>query len=157
MKTGAHRRAGGFTLIEMMVVVAIVGILSALAVSSYHSAMIRAKVSEGLNLAQPFRTAIVEHFSVHGEFPADSAEAGVIAEEDFESTYIDWIRVKFTAGETRIQISFNAEIPELSGKRILLVPDATTGTAVTWICKRPVQQYEIEYRYLPPACRNPYN
>src|ERR1700716_3656331 len=60
----------GFTLIELMIVVAIIGILAAIAIPAYQDYTIRAQVTEGLNLAAPVKTAIAEHYANNGTWPS---------------------------------------------------------------------------------------
>ena len=64
----------GFTLIELMIVVAIIGILASLAIPAYQSYTIRAQISEGLNLAGPLKNGIATFYNENGTFPADNDE-----------------------------------------------------------------------------------
>ena len=67
----------GFTLIEMMIVVAIIGILASMAMAAYQTYSIRAQVAEGLNLTGPLKTAITDYHLSNGAYPADNADAAV--------------------------------------------------------------------------------
>ena len=67
----------GFTLIELMIVVAIIGILAAIAIPAYQDYTIRAQVTEGLNLAGDLKAAVAEHFAQFGAWPADNAALGI--------------------------------------------------------------------------------
>ena len=70
------KKQQGFTLIELMIVVAIIGILAAIAIPAYQDYTIRAQVSEGLNLSGAAKAAVTEYFQDQGAFPADNATAG---------------------------------------------------------------------------------
>jgi len=79
----------GFTLIELMIVVAIIGILAAVAIPQYQNYVARAQVAEGLALASGAKTAIAEYRSTTGEWPADNAAAGLAADpEDISGKYV---------------------------------------------------------------------
>ncbi len=72
----------GFTLIELMIVVAIIGILAAIAIPAYQDYTIRAQVSEGLTLAAGAKTAVSEYFLERGAWPTDNATAGLADKHD---------------------------------------------------------------------------
>ena len=74
-----NRMKNGFTLIELMIVVAIMGILASLAISSYQTYTIRAQVSEALNMAAGAKTPVIDAFNNSGRPPADRSEAGMTA------------------------------------------------------------------------------
>ena len=67
----------GFTLIELMIVVAIIGILAAIAIPAYQDYLIRSQVTEGLTMAAAAKASVAEYFANLGSFPADNAKAGM--------------------------------------------------------------------------------
>ena len=71
------RNQAGFTLIELMIVIAILGILAAIAIPAYQDYSVRAKVSEAINVASPAKLAVAEFLSSEGTWPANRTEAGV--------------------------------------------------------------------------------
>ena len=79
MRKLLRKRSGGFTLIELMIVVAIIGILAAIAIPAYQDYTVRAQVSEGLNLGGGAKTAVTEFFQDRGAWPANNDQAGIDA------------------------------------------------------------------------------
>jgi len=73
------RKDSGFTLIELMIVVAIIGILASLAISAYQTYTIRAQIAEGLNMAAGAKAPVVDAFNMNGRPPADRLETGMSA------------------------------------------------------------------------------
>ena len=81
----------GFTLIELMIVVAIIGILAAIAIPAYQDYTIRAQVSEGLNLAGGAKVAVTEYFQDQGVFPTTNLLAGIEAANTIKGKYVDTV------------------------------------------------------------------
>ncbi len=78
----------GFTLIELMIVVAIIGILASMAIGSYQSYTVRAQVSEGLNLSGTLKNGVAAFINENGAFPTDNADAALEAAADYAGTYV---------------------------------------------------------------------
>ena len=87
----------GFTLIELMIVVAIIGILAAIAIPQYQNYVARAQVSEALSLASGGKVALAEYFNTNGTFPANNSDAGMAAAADISGKYVDTVTVSATA------------------------------------------------------------
>ncbi len=146
----------GMTLTELMVVVAIVGILASVAENSYSSFVSRARVTEGLLIAERLKTAVNETYTLDSVIPESNSEAGLPDEASFSSRYVEWARLKRVDGEIRIQVSFSAADPQLAGKRLILVPEETGFGMLKWTCKQAGFGYTLPYDLTPASCRNPY-
>jgi len=127
-----HKVQQGFTLIELMIVVAIIGILAAIAIPAYQDYTIRAQVSEGMTLAAAAKTAVAESFSNDGEAPGDRTDAGMTATDtDTNGKYVESIGV--TNGV--VTITYGAEVNLIiDGATLSLVPYETPDLSVTWQC-----------------------
>ncbi|HFB0438963.1 TPA: pilin, partial [Neisseria gonorrhoeae] len=84
----------GFTLIELMIVIAIVGILAAVALPAYQDYTARAQVSEAILLAEGQKSAVTEYYLNHGEWPENNASAGVASASDIKGKYVEKVEVK---------------------------------------------------------------
>jgi len=135
----------GFTLIELMVVVAIVGILSAMAIPAYQGYSIRAQVSEGLVLSGPVKTAVTSFYEQWGTFPADNAEAALESPTDYSGQYVESISVDGAAVSIRYGNKANFEI---SGWSVILT-GTSNGSSMIWSCS---SDGIIPDNYLPSSC-----
>jgi len=135
----------GFTLIELMIVVAIIGILAAIAIPAYQTYTIRAQVAEGLTLTANAKTLISEYYSSKGSLPANNTEAGLPAPAEIQGSYVSQVTV--TNG--LITSEFGGGNAKIAGKTLLLSVITANQNAIAWTCK----QGTIDVKYLPSACR----
>ena len=142
------KKQQGFTLIELMIVVAIIGILAAIAIPAYQDYTIRAQVSEGLNLSGGAKAAVTEFFQDRGVMPANNLEAGLADAADIEGKYV--LTVTVDAGVISVAYGNDAHAI-ITGQTIELDPDTTAPGSVQWDCASPAAA--IENRHLPAACR----
>ena len=124
----------GFTLMEMIVVLAIISILALAAMPSSTGKINRAYISENLQLVEPFTEAIAKNYAITGSFPADNTEAGFPKPELITGNYLESVEVENGA----LHLTLGQKIGgDLKGKilslRPVYVPDAVS-TPISWIC-----------------------
>lgn len=128
-----HKVQQGFTLIELMIVVAIIGILAAIAIPAYQDYTIRAQVSEGMTLAAAAKAAVVESYQNNGAAPADRKGAGMSANiGDTSGKYVTSVAIaNGTITVTYNQADTHANI---KGSTLTLTPYETPDFSVAWRC-----------------------
>ena len=141
------KKQQGFTLIELMIVVAIIGILAAIAIPAYQDYTIRAQVSEGLSLASGAKTAIAETFQDSGAWPATNTASGLETAANIDGNYVSGVQV--AAGGV-VTVTYNGPNVNatIAGKTLTLTP-TNNGGAVSWTCAAGT----LENKHLPAACR----
>ncbi|EMS5516658.1 pilin, partial [Neisseria gonorrhoeae] len=125
----------GFTLIELMIVIAIVGILAAVALPAYQDYTARAQVSEAILLAEGQKSAVTEYYLNNGEWPANNGDAGVASASKIIGKYVKQVEVK-NGVVTATMASSNVN-KEIQGKKLSLWAKRQDGS-VKWFCGRPV-------------------
>ncbi|WP_312527933.1 pilin [Comamonas sp.] len=136
----------GFTLIELMIVVAIIGILAAVALPAYQDYTKRARVSEALSLMSGAKASVTEYYSTNNAWPANNAAAGLATAASINGGSVSSVTVdtsKITAA-----VRTNVE----SGKKVVLKGTATVG-GVTWSCKAAGSGTDVNAKFLPSECR----
>jgi len=143
----------GFTLIELMIVIAIVAILVALAVPAYKDYTIRAKVAECVNGAAVAKLQISEYRETVGAYPPSEDEAGT-ASPSGRSHFCDGFTYTVSVGEFAILVNETAiESSGLSQIQPQMYPVANGGGGVDWYCQRGGTD-ATSYKYLPSTCRS---
>ena len=142
----------GFTLIELMIVIAIVAILVALAVPAYTDYTIRTKVGECINGAAVPKLQISEYYETVGAYPGTSSEAGIDSPAG-DSQYCDGF-VSYSGGSFQIDVDENAVGGNISVAQVQpqLNPTANAQGGVDWRCSRGATD-AASYKYLPSTCR----
>ncbi|HEZ6093986.1 TPA: pilin [Neisseria meningitidis] len=155
----------GFTLIELMIVIAIVGILAAVALPAYQDYTARAQVSEAILLAEGQKSAVTEYYLNHGEWPANNSSAGVATSANIKGKYVQSVTV--ANGVITAQMASSGVNKEIQGKKLSLWAKRQDGS-VKWFCGQPVTRAanakddvaaatgtdKIDTKHLPSTCRD---
>ncbi|ENS8520308.1 prepilin-type N-terminal cleavage/methylation domain-containing protein [Neisseria gonorrhoeae] len=157
----------GFTLIELMIVIAIVGILAAVALPAYQDYTARAQVSEAILLAEGQKSAVTEYYLNHGEWPANNGDAGVASSDKIKGKYVQSVTV--AKGVVTAQMASTGVNNEIKDKKLSLWAKRQDGS-VKWFCGQPVKRdannndtvaadkdKEIDTKHLPSTCRDPFS
>ncbi|HEZ1361163.1 TPA: pilin [Neisseria meningitidis] len=159
----------GFTLIELMIVIAIVGILAAVALPAYQDYTARAQVSEAILLAEGQKSAVTEYYLNHGIWPANNTSAGVASSTDIKGKYVQSVTV--ANGVVTAQMASSGVNKEIQGRKLSLWAKRQNGS-VKWFCGQPVTRAnnanganndevtaatgneKINTKHLPSTCRD---
>ncbi|MDP2177653.1 pilin [Methylicorpusculum sp.] len=146
MKIQMQKVQQGFTLIELMIVVAIIGILAAVAIPAYQDYIARSQMTEALSLAGGPKTAIAEFWGTNGTFPADNAAAGVAEPDEIAGKYVASVEVAnglITATMQTVGVSAG-----IQGATLLISPSRGAGS-IRWTCKAGT----VNAKYIPSSCK----
>jgi len=137
----------GFTLIELMIVIAIIGILAAIAIPAYQDYIARSQMTEALNLASGQKTAVAETYGQTGQWTGiSSGSNGIPAETDIKGNYVN--KVNVTDGKITATMQGAGKVSKgITSKSLVLSPTDATGS-VTWSCTST----DIAQKYLPKTC-----
>ncbi|ENX4807570.1 pilin, partial [Neisseria gonorrhoeae] len=156
----------GFTLIELMIVIAIVGILAAVALPAYQDYTARAQVSEAILLAEGQKSAVTEYYLNHGTWPKDNTSAGVASASEIKGKYVQ--KVEVNNGVVTAEMKPSGVNKEIKNKKLSLWAKREAGS-VKWFCGQPVTRdaakdaddvtadttgTKIETKHLPSTCRD---
>ena len=134
----------GFTLIELMVVVAIIAVLSALALPAYQDYMVRAQVAEGVSLSAGARLAVAAHFGDTGRFPTGNGEAGLALPQSINGRFVTAVELD-DAGGILVRFGGNANA-RLHGQELRFTASDNAGS-LRWVCSG------LDQKQLPAVCR----
>ena len=151
----------GFTLIELMIVVAIIGILAAIAIPAYQDYTVRSQVTEGMNLASPVETGIAEYFANTGSFPTALSSVGISSSPT--GKYVSAVGI--TSGAIVVTYGLQAN-SNVNNKNLTLTPYTDANNDVVWVCGAhtvptgaslptgvTVGTTNVADKYLPQTCR----
>jgi type IV pilus assembly protein PilA len=148
-------RRKGFTLLELMIVVAIIGFLASIAIPQYQNYSMRARLTEGVQMLGAARVGVTEFFLLRGSMPKDAEEAGLVALETPVIKSLGYSRQSNNSATLSVEVQ-NTGRSDLDGKFFSMVAREASG-ALAWVC-RPGNQggantLAVPGHFLPASCR----
>jgi len=156
-------KKNGFTLIELMIVVAIIGILASIAIPAYQDYTIRAQVAESFSITGEMKLSIKDYYKEYGRFPANNLLAGVPAKNHLIGNYVTEVEVIDGAMHVTLGNYSNGHI---QGQQLTIRPlfvSESPTSPISWTCgyRKPPNGMEavgedrttLEPKHLPGACR----
>jgi type IV pilus assembly protein PilA len=141
------RKADGFTLIELMIVVAIIAILAAIAIPAYQDYAIRAQITEGMSLATGAKTAVWDYVSNTGRFPSNNQSAGLAKSTSIAGNYVSSVDV--TGGLVKVTFQTSKANSHINTGQFLALSPVSYSGSITWTCTKST----VDPKYLPTSCR----
>ena len=153
----------GFTLIELMIVIAIIGILASIAIPAYQDYTIRAQVVESFSITGEMKLSIRDFYKDRGRFPVDNVEAGVPAPQHLIGNFVT--KVEVVEGAMHVEFG-NYVNGNLAGETLTIRPifvSASPTSPISWICgyREPPNGMEtvgedrttLQNKHMPASCR----
>ena len=153
LTVSCDHRQSGFTLVELMIIVAIVSILAVIAMPAYQNYTIRSKVSEAMTFLAEAKTSVTEKYSASNIMPTTNQVAGLSTPESYdEYEYLSRLEVSSIPVDGAIVVTLKIPGTSANGKQLQLVPSTNTSPII-WKCEPVTGPLAVSTNHIPANCR----